>query len=81
MDSHSERVVQEALDALVAAGGRTSVIIAHRLSTIRDADCITVMSKGTVLERGPHANLLLNNKGLYSKLWSLQNSSSTTHNK
>ena len=71
LDSVSERVVQAALDALIAAGGRTSVIIAHRLSTIRDADCITVLNKGEVVESGSH-DQLLSRGGKYSTLHHMQ---------
>ena len=44
LDAQSERVVQEALDSVMA--GRTTVVIAHRLSTIRNADLIAVVAKG-----------------------------------
>ena len=40
LDSHSEKVVQAALDQ--AAKGRTTVAIAHRLSTIQNADKMSV---------------------------------------
>ena len=72
LDSESERVVQAALDALIAAGGRTSIIIAHRLSTIRDADCITVLSKGAVVQQGTHAALSADAGGAYAALLSAQ---------
>jgi ATP-binding cassette subfamily B (MDR/TAP) protein 1 len=72
LDSESERVVQAALDALIAAGGRTSVIIAHRLSTIRDADCITVLNKGEVVESGSHDQLLARSGGKYAALHRMQ---------
>ena len=47
--------------------GRTTLVIAHRLSTIKDADEIIVISKGEVVERGTHEELL-KNKGDYSNL-------------
>jgi len=72
LDSESERVVQEALDKLIAQGGRTSVIIAHRLSTIRDCDCIAVMSKGTVVEQGSHTELTANSSGAYARMHNIQ---------
>ena len=72
LDSESERVVQEALDKLIAQGGRTSVIIAHRLSTIRDCDCITVMAKGAVVESGSHDKLLRDAGGAYARMHALQ---------
>ena len=51
--------------------GRTTLVIAHRLSTIHDADQIIVLSKGKIAEIGTHENLI-NQKGLYSNLYSLQ---------
>ncbi|KAH9149337.1 hypothetical protein AeRB84_007570, partial [Aphanomyces euteiches] len=52
LDSESEKVVQEALDKLLAAKGRTTIVIAHRLSTIRNADKICVVSGGRIAEQG-----------------------------
>jgi ABC-type transport system involved in Fe-S cluster assembly fused permease/ATPase subunit len=43
LDSESERIVQEALDRLLASKRRTTIVIAHRLSTITNADKIVVM--------------------------------------
>ncbi|KAK9491116.1 P-loop containing nucleoside triphosphate hydrolase protein [Lipomyces doorenjongii] len=57
LDTKSEGVVQEALDR--ASKNRTTIVIAHRLSTIKDADCIVVMRKGTILEMGTHNELLV----------------------
>ena len=45
----------------------TTIVIAHRLSTIKDADCIYVLRKGEVCERGSH-DKLLDKKGVYSSL-------------
>lgn len=61
LDTTSERVVQAALERL--AVGRTSVIVAHRLSTIRNADSISVLSGGKVVEQGSHDHLLKNPEG------------------
>ncbi|MCC7477555.1 ABC transporter ATP-binding protein [bacterium] len=69
VDPQTERMVQEALERLLA--GRTAVIVAHRLSTITGADQILVMSKGRVAERGRHQELL-EQGGLYAKLCRLQ---------
>jgi ATP-binding cassette subfamily B (MDR/TAP) protein 1 len=80
LDSESERVVQAALDALIAAGGRTSIIIAHRLSTIRDADCITVLGKGALLESGTHEALLGKAGGKYAQLFRMQRSNASSDN-
>ncbi len=55
LDSESERLVNEALDRLMA--GRTSLVIAHRLSTVRHADRILVIAKGNLTEQGTHDEL------------------------
>ncbi|GLE06656.1 hypothetical protein PINS_up016050 [Pythium insidiosum] len=67
LDSESEKVVQEALDRVVAIKRRTTVIIAHRLSTIRKADKICVVSGGRIAEQGTHNDLLALN-GIYTRL-------------
>jgi ABC-type multidrug transport system fused ATPase/permease subunit len=58
LDSESERVVQRAIDRLLEAGNRTTIVIAHRLSTIRNADMIAVVDGGKLLETGTHEELL-----------------------
>lgn len=70
LDSHSESLIQEALDTLMR--GRTSIVIAHRLSTIRKMDRIIVMENGAILEEGTHSSLIKNEKSLYKKLWDMQ---------
>jgi len=65
LDNESERLVQEALQHLMA--GRTTLIVAHRISTIEHADRIVVMSSGQIAEQGSHAELMIQ-KGLYSRL-------------
>ena len=69
LDTESEKLVQDALDKLMA--GRTSFVIAHRLSTILQADMIIVMEKGQIVEQGSHEELLKLD-GLYSGLYKLQ---------
>jgi ATP-binding cassette, subfamily B, bacterial MsbA len=69
LDTESERLVQEALTTLMTH--RTSIVIAHRLSTIKNADEIIVMDSGSIVERGTHNGLLLEN-GVYKKLYDLQ---------
>ena len=69
LDAESERLVQDALDKLMA--NRTTLVIAHRLATVRAADRIVVMDDGRIAEQGDHASLTLNG-GLYARLASLQ---------
>ncbi|HUX41742.1 MAG TPA: ABC transporter ATP-binding protein [Rectinemataceae bacterium] len=69
IDTETERMVQRALEALLA--GRTSLVIAHRLSTIRHADRIVVLAEGRVAESGTHEELLAK-KGIYWNLYRLQ---------
>ncbi len=70
LDAESEKIVQEALDKLME--GRTSIIIAHRLATIREVDCIYVIDKGKIIEKGTHEELTLLEDGAYNSLAKLQ---------
>lgn len=65
VSSVSLQTVQSALDE--ARKGRTCIVIAHRLSTIQTADIIAVMSRGAVIEKGTHDDLMAK-KGAYYKL-------------
>src|SRR5207237_5640013 len=69
LDTESERLVQEAVDRLLA--GRTVFVIAHRLSTVVHADLILVLDRGRIVERGSHAELLAQG-GAYHRLYALQ---------
>jgi ATP-binding cassette subfamily B protein len=69
LDSHTERDIQDALDRV--AKSRTTLVIAHRLSTVVGADEILVLDKGTIVERGSHAQLLAR-RGLYASMWNRQ---------
>ena len=69
LDSESERLVQGAIDRLMA--NRTVMVIAHRLSTVRGAHQILVVDKGRIVEAGRHEELLAH-RGLYSRLHEMQ---------
>ena len=68
LDNESEKVVQQALEAI--AGNKTVIAVAHRLSTIQDYDQIFVMKEGRLVEQGTHAELVANNSE-YKKLYEL----------
>jgi ATP-binding cassette subfamily B protein len=69
LDAASERLVQQALEALEA--GRTTLVIAHRLATVQHADRIVVLERGAIVAHGTHAELMRQG-GLYSSLARLQ---------
>ncbi len=69
LDSHSEELIQKALDSLMK--DKTVIVIAHRLSTIMKMDRIVVLENGRIIESGNHQELL-EKRGLYEKLWSKQ---------
>jgi len=73
LDSQSEKLVQAAIERLVAQRSMTVIAVAHRLATIQKADVIFVFGESEVgrgsriLERGTHADLL-RRRGAY---WSM----------
>ncbi|MCR5323921.1 MAG: ABC transporter ATP-binding protein/permease [Lachnospiraceae bacterium] len=69
IDTETESLITEALERLMK--GRTTIMVAHRLSTIQHCDCIMVMHKGRLRERGTHQELLAAD-GIYKKLYELQ---------
>ena len=69
LDSESEKLVQEALDRLMA--DRTTLVIAHRLSTVKNATRICVIHEGRMVEQGTHDELLALN-GYYTRLVAMQ---------
>ena len=70
LDSHSEMLIQDALDSLMT--DKTTIAIAHRLSTIQRMDRIIVIDNGQIVEQGSHDELLAKEDSLYKKLWTLQ---------
>ena len=69
LDSENEVSIQEAISRLIC--GKTVIVIAHRLRTIVNSDKIFVMDSGKIVEEGTH-NSLMDAKGLYHKLFSIQ---------
>ncbi|EAY74408.1 hypothetical protein OsI_02296 [Oryza sativa Indica Group] len=70
LDMESERVVQEALNKVMLE--RTTIIVAHRLSTVKNADMISVLQHGKLVEQGSHEELMKKPEGSYCKLIHLQ---------
>lgn len=69
LDNTTEILIQNALDELCV--GRTTLVVAHRLSTIKNANEIVVINNGEIKEQGTHEELI-EAKGIYAKLYSLQ---------
>ncbi|GAA6442913.1 hypothetical protein K170097C1_13040 [Hungatella effluvii] len=72
LDPENEVLIQQAIARLVE--GKTVIMIAHRLRTVVDADQILVLNEGELVEQGTHKELL-EQKGLYSKLFYIQQES------
>ncbi|MCI8915680.1 MAG: ABC transporter ATP-binding protein [Oscillospiraceae bacterium] len=69
IDTRTEQHIQQGMDALME--GRTVFVIAHRLSTVRNADCIVVIERGQIMEKGSHAQLMAQ-QGRYYQLYTGQ---------
>ncbi len=66
IDTRTEKIVQEGMDKLMK--GRTTFVIAHRLSTVKNSDCIMVLERGKIIERGTHDELI-ERRGKYYQLY------------
>ncbi|MCH2037632.1 MAG: ATP-binding cassette domain-containing protein, partial [Rickettsiales bacterium] len=69
LDSVNEKFIQDGLHNLTQ--NRTTIVIAHRLSTLLEMDRILVFDKGSIIEDGPHQDLLKQN-GHYAYMWNMQ---------
>jgi ATP-binding cassette, subfamily B, multidrug efflux pump len=76
LDSEVEAAIQEQLETLMQ--GKTVIAIAHRLSTIARMDRLVVMDKGTIVEQGTHAQLIVHD-GIYASLWHRQSGGFLNH--
>ena len=69
IDTRTEALIQKGMDSLME--GRTVFVIAHRLSTVRNSNCIVVIEKGQIEEKGDH-DQLLEKQGRYYRLYTGQ---------
>jgi ATP-binding cassette subfamily B protein len=76
IDTETEQLIQQAVDRVME--DRTSLVVAHRLSTIQKCDRIVVLHHGELREMGTH-NELLQQRGLYWRLYQLQYSDEKLH--
>jgi ATP-binding cassette, subfamily B, bacterial len=67
LDPITETKINEAV--MRAGKNQTIIIVSHRLSTVLSADKIVVLEDGRIVEEGKHADLLLNQTGVYSRLF------------
>ena len=69
IDTRTEALISKGMDTLME--GRTVFVIAHRLSTVRNSNCIVVIEKGKIEEKGDHDELL-EKQGRYYRLYTGQ---------
>ncbi|MCA8931911.1 MAG: ATP-binding cassette domain-containing protein, partial [Rhodospirillaceae bacterium] len=69
LDAENERLVQDALERLMA--GCTTIVVAHRLATVQRVDTIVVLDHGRIVDQGSHRDLVARG-GLYARLAALQ---------
>ena len=70
VDPENEKELMEAIAALTKE--KTVLMIAHRLKTVRSADCILVLDRGRIVQRGPHEELLRED-GIYRRFVEARN--------
>ncbi|XP_019704737.1 ABC transporter B family member 9 [Elaeis guineensis] len=70
LDAESEKIVQDALVRIMV--DRTTIVVAHRLTTVKNADTISVVHRGKLVEQGSHSELIKDPDGAYSQLIRLQ---------
>ena len=71
-DPENEYMIQKAITEITK--DKTVIMIAHRLSTVKNVDKIYVVDNGRIVEEGSH-DALVENKGLYSRMWDEFNNS------
>lgn len=71
LDSLTEEEISETIRDISGNRNHITILIAHRLSTIMHSDCIYVLEKGQIVEKGKHHELL-DQKGLYFAMWRQQ---------
>lgn len=69
LDNETEKYIQDSLQSI--SKDHTIIVVAHRLNSIKNADIIFVLDQGVIVEQGTHDELL-NQSGLYSQLWKVQ---------
>jgi ATP-binding cassette subfamily B protein len=65
-DPENEYLIQKALHKLTE--GKTVLMIAHRLASVKNVDCILLVDKGKITEKGKHSDLL-DERGTYEAMW------------
>ena len=69
VDTETEEKIRQELKE--KSKERTTILISHRISSVKDADLIIVLEKGVVTNIGTHKELI-NQDGLYKKVWKIQ---------
>jgi ATP-binding cassette, subfamily B, bacterial len=70
VDTETEAEIRAALDNLMQ--GRTTFIIAHRIQSVMNADLILVLDHGRIVQRGTHEELLVDEAGIYRRIFDMQ---------